>query len=361
MLRVGKGMGVLGAVVLLSLSSGYVLKGMASASRSPSKRASASKMRKPADMPMAMPLVAPLFIASEKFTSTLVLVNASGLATSADVALRSTAGTELAAQHVIFAPYSQQRVDLGGLLVSKGIGEAKGSVVVVPSPDLKGPAILAALSITYGAREEPNFLDEELAMPMPTDSQVLRGVADRGEGSPLIAVTSLSDTEQHVGIQCIGLNGVRFSKTVSLPAGGTVFTEACSERSGDALMSAAEDERNDQGRSSAGIELTSDGMPGSFAAFGLSAQQKRHTRYFSSMTFSDPQMASSSSTVFAGVPVGGVSLAGPDVRARSNAGKFLGESCSRNGTVRGDLRGRREFTERLGGDRACRECARNQT
>jgi hypothetical protein len=261
---------------------------------------------------MPMPLVAPLFIANEEFTSTLVLVNSSGLSTYADVTLRDRNGTNLAQQHVTFAPYSQQQVDLGALLMSKGVGRAMGSVVVMPSADLKGPAILGALSITYLKSPEGDFIDQELAMPRTDDSQVLRGVADAGEGSPLVAVTSLADTQQHVTVQCLNSNGFALPKNITVPAGATVLIDACTGRTLEGENSGEVDsfwkEDNDLSRNAMGIALTSDGMPGSFAAFGLSSHRSKRGRYFSSVTFSDPMMTSSPNTIFTGVPVGQVSL-----------------------------------------------------
>src|SRR5262249_54337134 len=53
-----------------------------------------------------------------------------------------------------------------------------------------------------------------------------------------------------------------------------------------------------------GIALTSDAMPGSFAAFGLARHGKGDQKYFSSINFDDPKMLLSATTVFAGVPVG---------------------------------------------------------
>ncbi len=52
-----------------------------------------------------------------------------------------------------------------------------------------------------------------------------------------------------------------------------------------------------------GIGLTTDGVPGSFAAFGLAPHDLPEGRYFSSITFADPKVQTSK-TVFSGVPVG---------------------------------------------------------
>jgi hypothetical protein len=151
----------------------------------------------------------------------------------------------------------------------------------------------------------PNYIDEEIAMPSAEGSQILRAVADKGEGSPIVAITSLSDMGQHVQVQCLAKNGIKLSKAVQLSAGETLVTEACSEETlpGADFQRYAEDS-GDEARGSIGIALKSDGMPGSFAAFALAPHCSRDGRYFSSVAFTDPSMVMSSTTVFTGVPVG---------------------------------------------------------
>lgn len=269
--------------------------------------AQSSKPDAPGEM-TPMPLIAPFFVADLDFRSTLVLVNGSGASASADVTLRALNGTQLATQHVSLVAYGQQQMDVGTLLADKGIGAGTGSIVVTPEPEVKGPSILAALSITYLDSREGNFIDEELAMPMPSDSQVLRGVTDPSSGPPMIAVSSLADTPQHVIIQCFGSNLAGFSKIIALGAGQTVLTDACSNRpaTGPDLDDIWDNDRGHHQVVKA-ISLTSDGMPGSFAAFGLAPHQRVDDRHFSSLTFSDPKMLVSGTTIFTGVPAGDTS------------------------------------------------------
>ncbi len=142
-------------------------------------------------------------------------------------------------------------------------------------------------------------------MPSAEGSQILRAVADRGEGSPIVAITSLSTMRQHVQVQCLAKNGIKFSKAVELSAGETLLTEACS---GEAVHGAdfrryAEDSR-DEAHGPIGIALETDSTPGSFAAFALAPHGSRDKRYFSSVAFTDPGMVKSATTVFTGVPVG---------------------------------------------------------
>ena len=169
--------------------------------------------------------------------------------------------------------------------------------------------ILGQLSITYRASDKPGYIDEEVAMPSADGSQVLRAVADPGEGSPLISIANLSESGQHVTIQCLTESHKVFSKSVDLTKGEALLTEACAERTvHGAVIEDFSSNDSDGPHGPVGISLTTDGMPGSFAAFGLVRHKKVTNQFFSNVTFTDPMVLHSSSTVFDGVPVGAATL-----------------------------------------------------
>ena len=250
-------------------------------------------------------LVAPLFVADSEFSSGLGLVNGTGISTYADVILRALDGTTIAQRRIAFPPRSLRRIDLAEFLKTSGATATAGSIVVIPSAELKGPAILSSLAMMYTSSQEPNFIDEKLALPTSASSQTLRGVADKGEGSPLVAITSLANEAQHIAIQCLGPNGLSFSKTITLAAGQSILTESCSNRTSSvADIETSQQAGTDATRPATGITLTSDGAPGSFAAFGLASHQKSGSKFFSSVTFTDPKVWLSANSMFGGVPVG---------------------------------------------------------
>jgi hypothetical protein len=257
-------------------------------------------------MPMQMPLTVPLFIVDQNFTSTLILVNITGLATYADVILSGLDGTEITRQRVQFTPHSQQAVDVYTLLLSAVSPATTGSIMVIQDPDLGGMAIATQLSLTYNGSLEPNYIDEEAMMLNPEGSQVLRAVTDPTEGSPVIAITSASKTAQKILIQCFDASGKAFSRASSLLPQQTLLTQACTSRipSGDdPHATLANGEQNEDARPAA-ISLQTDGAPGSFAAFGLTPHGTSGRRHFSGIAFVDPKTVHSSSSVFTGVPVG---------------------------------------------------------
>jgi hypothetical protein len=262
---------------------------------------------------MQMPLIVPLFLEDNQFTSTLTLVNNSTATTYADVTLRGLDGNTIASKRVDFTPHSQRRVDIINLLDKKGSSAIAGSILVMQSPALAGPSILAVLSMTYLGSADPNYIDEEIFMPSMTGSQVLQGVADSGDGSPILAISSLAASVQHVQIQCLGKDGAAPSRRITLAGGETLVTNACTgsdiqDRDLTAILEGADN--NTHGPE--GIRVVSDAMPGSFAAFGLARHKENGDRFFSSVLFADPKTLNSPNTVFTGVPVGNSSSLLPE-------------------------------------------------
>jgi hypothetical protein len=255
-----------------------------------------------------MPLIVPLFVEGDRFSSTLVLVNNATDQTYADLTLRGLDGKTLATQRVNFTPHSQRRVDIGKVLRANSSVATTGSIVIMPSSGLAGPAIGAMLAMTYTG-SDPNYIDEEVSMPGMTGSRVLQGVADSGDGPPVLAISSLSEMNQHVQVQCLGKNGAVPARVVSLAAGETFITGACSgpDHHGSDVTAILRD-TDEHAHGPQGIRLTSDGMPGSFAAFAMASHHARSDRFFSSVLFSDPKSLNSPNTVFTGVPVGDTSL-----------------------------------------------------
>lgn len=259
-----------------------------------------------------MPLVIPLFLQGNHFASTLVMVSNATEQTEVDLTVRALDGGTVASKRVTLNPHGQQRVDIGHLLDASHSVVSAGSIVLMPTSSLAGPALGAMLAMTFTGSADPNYIDEEVSMPGMGGSQVLQGVVDSGEGTPALAISSIAETSQHVQIQCIGKEGPGPLRTVSLAAGETLLTNACSgpeiqNSEGAAVLQTWEEHPH----GAQGIRLTSDAMPGSFAAFAVGPHHERSDWFFSSVLFSDPKTFNSSNTIFTGVPVGESSLLTP--------------------------------------------------
>jgi hypothetical protein len=224
------------------------------------------------------------------------------------------------------------------------------------------------LAMTY-TDSDSSYIDEEVSMPSMKGSRVLQGVADSGDGAPLLAISSMSEMDQHVRVQCLGKNGATDARVISLAAGETFITGACSgpDRHGSDVTATLRD-TDEHLHGPQGIRLTSDGMPGSFAAFAMASHHARGDRFFSSVLFTDPKMLNSANTVFTGVPVGDTSLLTPgyyvpqitltnfsakDVHVHTTFSKTSGSNSSPQevGTVTVPAYSTREFVLRnLNGD-----------
>jgi hypothetical protein len=270
----------------------------------------ASTSRKASAMKMGpMPVVAPLFVQDNDFTSTLHLVNDLNISTYADVVLTDLNGKEITRQRVVIGSHSQSSLEISALLLSSNSSATTGRIAVIQSPELQNITINSQLSMTYRGAKEPIYIDEEFGMPNAKGSQSLRAVTTAGKGSPLVGITSISETEQHMLIECFGAGNEHSSKSVQLDAGETLVTEACAERTlPGADFRTVLDSTGRTVRGPVAISLTSDALPGSFAAFGLNVDREHDARSFTTIEFSDPKMTVSPDIVFAGVPVGATPL-----------------------------------------------------
>ena len=224
---------------------------------------------------LQQPLVAPFFVEDGEFSSTLILLNGTAVPTYADVALHAPDGTTVAKQRIQFTPHSQQQLSISSLRANGTEPNiTTGSITVSQDSKPSGMTIVGGLAISQTSTNTHHFIDEELAMPMlampgVSNSQMLRGVADSSNGSPLVAIASLTTVAQHVSILCVSGTQTQTSMVTVVP-GQSLLVPAC----GTAPNSGAdlhwyETNMPHKAFQAVGISLTTDGVPGSFAAFGL--------------------------------------------------------------------------------------------
>lgn len=260
-------------------------------------------------MEMGMPSVAPLFLEGVGFSSVLNLVNELDTPLRANVEIYSLDGEKVLSTGIPMAPYSLQRLGVQALLRSARVDLEIGSIRV-GSDHTAG--LLAALSFTQmGAAL--TYFDEELMMPSMDSSNVYRGVADDVAGSsPITAITSLSGSNQNVTTTCLPEKGERQQRTFLLGPNQTVLTRPCSVRLNEdqPILSISELEHEQpienktDTRSGTGIAVSSDGMPGEFAVYGITPHRDNNNLFFTSVNFSDPKMRHGNGSAYVGIPVG---------------------------------------------------------
>lgn len=212
----------------------------------------------------------------------------------------------MATQRVQFQPYSQQPLNIRDLLDSgTAPGTVAGSIIVTQSSALSGRVIVGTVAMTRLASLSPSYVDEEPNVPNASGSQTLRGVADSGNGSPAVAIASLTNVPQHVIVTCLTAGAPPASKTLTLSPSQTLLTPACTSDVTQGLdFDGYLANLTATPHGPLGISLVTDAAPGSFLAFGLAPHRSGAQQYFSSVLFTDPGGAASTTTVFAGVPVG---------------------------------------------------------
>jgi hypothetical protein len=272
-----------------------------SKSQSSSKIAGTIKSSLVAEM---MPLVAPIVVNTPEVTSTLVLANSISLPTTATILFYSASGSIIATQKVSFQPHEKKEFPLISVQNPLSPNDKVASVTVEQDPSTMGVVVAGQMLITDLRASTPAYVDEELAMPEMTGSTQLSAVTDQSEGPPLVAVTNLSSTAQHVELTCIHDGARPISSKVAIPPHATVRSQACSDAPAPTFDQYTASMAQRQSQGVYGLQVEGDGLPGSLAAFAMAPHFRAHDLVFSSVPFSDPQLIHSSDMVFAGVPIG---------------------------------------------------------
>lgn len=259
----------------------------------------------PAQPVGAMPLVAPIFLQTDQIDSSISVVNSTQLAANATITMRDQQGNVIGESVLTFPSHSATPIALIDLLKAAGSQAHSGSVTLTQDPAVKGPALLAQLSMTLHAGSRPSFLEEEFGMPTPHGSAVLQGVASQTMNLPLVAVTSVSEVAQTIHASCVGENTP--AGAFELPPYGTIVMQACSWKAiqdkslnlSSSLASVGGTMPEDHA-----VSLTSDSVPGAFYAFGFALNGGLAQPQLQPLDFYDPNERFSTSIVYVGIPVG---------------------------------------------------------
>jgi hypothetical protein len=252
-----------------------------------------------------LPLVATIPIETPEITSTLVLANSSTEATSATLSLFSADGKTSTHQHVSFRPHEKKEFPLSSLETTANPNERWASVTVEQDPRAMGAVIVTGQVVITDLRASiPAYIDEEFSMPEMEGSSQLAAVTDQAEGPPIIAITNLSPTLQHVSLTCLHGANSPFTSRFNIAAYATTKTMACSDASFSGLATYTSTIEKNPAQGVYGLHVEGDGLPGSLAAFAMAPHFRGHDLVFSSVPFYDPETIHASDVVFAGVPVG---------------------------------------------------------
>src|SRR5450755_884141 len=254
-------------------------------------------------------LVAPLFIETAGFTSTITMVNELSFSVTAPVVLFDRNGARITSQTVALPAHSRQAVLVSRLLRAANSGETMGSVEVLPDPaKVVTMAIAAQLSTTGSGASIGQQIEEEFLMADAQSSGVLRSAGASLVGNPVVAIKNTAATAQTATISCITEKGAATQQQAQLAAGGWALLQACTT-SPNAAVGLIGDVLTSPVKAAAdlgafGLSVAGSGKPGSLPVFGFSWHGAARGAMLSSQNFMDAGIFRSGNTVFTGVPVG---------------------------------------------------------
>ena len=254
-----------------------------------------------------MPLVAPVFLQTDQIESSITVVNSIIWAAKGTITLRDQQGNIVAKATPTFPAHSSTVLSIKQLLTGVGSFAHSGSVTLEQDPQIKGPALLAQLSMTMHVGSQATYLEEEFGMPTPHGSAEVRGLASETKNLPLIAITSVSEAPQTIRATCIGESPTDPGAAIELPAYGTAVVHACAW---DALkddtlgLSSALQHASSSASQNYAVSLKTDSVPGAFYAFGFALNGDVAQAQLQPFDFYDPGLLPSTKTVYVGVPFG---------------------------------------------------------
>ncbi len=248
------------------------------------------------------PVVAPLFLETEHFTSTLHLVNSASSTEPATIVVRTPDGNSITTK-LTLPGHDSLTLPLKSLL--KGVVASRGSLEVYATDPI-GSSLTGQLEITYNGEERRAAIDEELLMPSMTTSHTLRGISLESDTLPVVAISNVANTPVLVNVTCNRSAGTPLTNSLQLGRHDTKFVRACSgapfEVTDDTALLQALD--TSKASETIGIQISSEDPKSELQAFGLTLHNVLGHRYFSAINFNDPKEWNSTQSIYAGVPVG---------------------------------------------------------
>lgn len=197
-----------------------------------------------------------------------------------------------------------------------------GTVLVVPDQEaLDERLVVGQLSLTANSTGYPSYFEEELEIPVGSSPGIYQGTALKVKASPVIALRSLAAKPQTVTVTCLSEHGSLGSeRKLQLAPSELQIVAACNDSGGGQGVIAEEvasDPISDPG--AVGVSIRSTGTSSDLAAYGFAPYRDERGSFFSALDLTNPDSWASSSTVFAGVPLGRTPLF-PGTNFRSQVG-----------------------------------------
>ncbi len=265
---------------------------------------------------MSMPLVAPFFVESDAYQSSITMVNEVTKVVHGTLIARAPDGSELGRKLVTFPAHSQTRLAVSELLASAGEKQITGSIELVPNPmEVTSMALAAQLSIVGNRSMPPTYLEEEFISVDPHLPSHYRAISPSAVTSPTIALFSTSAVQQHVEVTCLVENGSVAHRSIELGTGQMLALPACNGREAfDSARNGFESvfEATRESPAAVAIDVSTNASVGSLAVWGVSSIGREHQAKIA-LNFTNVASLRSKETIFPGVPIGTADLLPGDI------------------------------------------------
>jgi hypothetical protein len=259
-------------------------------------------------MPMTMPMVAPFFVQDFEYQSMVTMVNEIAATVHATLIVRSTDGTELGRKVIAFPPHSRIVQNLSSILAADTPQRIMGSIELDPDPaQVTSMGIAAQLSATRTTIPAASLEEEFLMVDMNMPSN-FRAVIPSTFKSASVALLNTGDMPEHATVACNTETGADFSTVVTLAPHQMILSPACDQTAEQNTLAIDQDpvRKIRSSKLAAAISVTTDGMPGSLAVWGMAKLADGNGPI--ALNFTNSSALKTAETIFAGVPIGSADL-----------------------------------------------------
>lgn len=216
-------------------------------------------------------LVAPLFIASNEFVSSLTLKNNAAATVEAIVVFESLEGEETARKPLSLAANSTISLDINSVTMTPHRFASLGSISVLMADRYEG-AVVGHVTIT--SRRTGTIRVDENLQPVGRSGRLSNTAHVPASYSvPVVAVHSLGSSPQHITITCAEHGGRDYESQMVIPPQMTFLLNACIQGRGES-RTYEQLLRGDTGRlrESATIRVGAVEDPGGISAWGFAVR-----------------------------------------------------------------------------------------
>ncbi len=270
---------------------------------------------------MSMPMIAPLFLQSERISSAITMINEVEKSISAQLQVFSSEGVEIASKTIDFGPHTRRSVEISDLLAT-GSTHAAGWIKLTPDASkLSSMAIAAQLSLTLHNQARDSYFEEEFVMAGMSGSSSMRESFEEEpklrhlrastlskSGSPVVALVNTGAQSRKSLLTCVSGVGAMTTASIELNPNEFRLIRPCSQGAKSVVFPESEKDLGSEAggtdSQAVGVDISTYDPPGEVLAYGLAMASGGEQDDMLALNFKDSSILKSSEMVFLGVPAG---------------------------------------------------------